>query len=128
MWKIYVRLKVLTEKGKENANVELRQYQETGLRRLFSGYTVGDIQGRTIHSDGTIIPFTGKPYEKVVDKDAYHKEDVEGFHAAGCAGRKHHRISLSPCVMTMTSLIPPSWIHSVRTLYTQGTLYLETNG
>ena len=30
--------------------------------------TVEDIQGRTIHSDGTIIPFTGKPYEKLIEK------------------------------------------------------------
>ncbi|HEV2645243.1 MAG TPA: DUF3857 domain-containing protein [Acidobacteriaceae bacterium] len=78
-WKIYVRLKVLNEKGKENANVELRQYKETGYDGFSSGYTVGDIQGRTIHSDGTIIPFTGKPYEKVVDKGAYHKEVSKVF-------------------------------------------------
>ncbi|HEV2618769.1 MAG TPA: DUF3857 domain-containing protein [Acidobacteriaceae bacterium] len=77
-WKTYVRLKVLTEKGKEYANVELRQRQETEYG-LVRGYTVGDIEGRTIHSDGTIIPFTGKPYEKVVDKGAYHKEVSKVF-------------------------------------------------
>jgi hypothetical protein len=32
------------------------------------GLKVEDIQGRTIHPDGTIIPFTGKPYEKLVEK------------------------------------------------------------
>ena len=32
------------------------------------GQTIGDIEGRTIHSDGTIIPFTGKPYEKLIEK------------------------------------------------------------
>jgi hypothetical protein len=65
-WTKYARLKVLTERGKDYANVELRQYQvnEGG------GYTVGEIQGRTIHPDGTIIPFTGKPFEKLIEKSA----------------------------------------------------------
>ncbi|HEX3967762.1 MAG TPA: DUF3857 domain-containing protein [Edaphobacter sp.] len=64
MFSIYVRLKVLTERGKEFSNVELN------FARISNGggYTVDDIQGRTIHPDGTIIPFTGKPYEKLVEK------------------------------------------------------------
>ena len=32
------------------------------------GYTIRAIAGRTIHPDGTIIPFTGKPYEKLIEK------------------------------------------------------------
>jgi transglutaminase-like putative cysteine protease len=31
-------------------------------------FAVADIEGRTIHPDGTIIPFTGKPYEKLLVK------------------------------------------------------------
>src|SRR5271170_7492603 len=58
----YVRLKVLNERGKEFADVELPY--ATGE----NGYSVDDIQGRTIHPDGTIIPFTGKPYQKLVEK------------------------------------------------------------
>ena len=46
----YVRLKVLTEKGKEYADQEIslegRQFKISG------------VEGRTIHSDGTVIPFT----------------------------------------------------------------------
>jgi hypothetical protein len=49
----YVRLKVLTEKGKELATVRT-PYE----RRNFK---VTDIQGRTIHRDGTVIPLTAKP-------------------------------------------------------------------
>ncbi len=64
MFSIYVRLKVLTERGKEHGNVELSYAKAHGG----GGFTVDDIQGRTIHSDGTIIPFTGKPYEKLVEK------------------------------------------------------------
>ena len=63
MFSIYTRLKVLTERGKEYGNVELNYAHVGG-----GGQTVEDIQGRTIHPDGTIIPFTGKPYDKLVEK------------------------------------------------------------
>ncbi|HTC75110.1 MAG TPA: DUF3857 domain-containing protein [Edaphobacter sp.] len=64
MFSIYVRLKVLTERGKSHSNVEL-SYAKV---HYGGGFTVEDIQGRTIHADGTIIPFTGKPYEKLIEK------------------------------------------------------------
>lgn len=75
MWSKYARIKVLTERGKEYANVELRQYQATDR----GGYTVSDIQGRTIHPDGTIIPFTGKPFEKLIEKGQNYKEMAKVF-------------------------------------------------
>jgi hypothetical protein len=77
-WSVYVRLKVLTERGKEYANVELRQYEVTNWESA-GGYTVKDIQGRTIHPDGTIIPFTGKPFEKLVEKGQGVKEMAKVF-------------------------------------------------
>jgi Domain of Unknown Function with PDB structure (DUF3857)/Transglutaminase-like superfamily len=49
----YVRIKVLTEKGKELATVHVPY--EHGVD------SVTDIQGRTIHSDGTVVPLTAKP-------------------------------------------------------------------
>ncbi len=49
----HARIKVLTEKGKELATVELPY--------LKGSWKIGDIKGRTIHSDGTIVPLTGKP-------------------------------------------------------------------
>jgi hypothetical protein len=64
-WMKYVRLKVLTERGKQYADVELAQYSSD-----YGGYTVSDIQGRTIHPDGTIIPFTGKPLQKLIEKSS----------------------------------------------------------
>ena len=64
MFSIYIRLKVLTERGKEFGNVELG-YANV---RDGGGYTINDIAGRTIHSDGSVIPFTGKPFEKLVEK------------------------------------------------------------
>jgi len=63
MFSVYERIKILTEGGKERANVELK-YQAGGEM----GYALSDIAGRTIHPDGTIIPFTGKPYERTVVK------------------------------------------------------------
>jgi hypothetical protein len=50
---IYQRIKVLTEKGKSLATVELPY--------LRGDWKISDISGRTIHPDGTIIPLTGKP-------------------------------------------------------------------
>jgi hypothetical protein len=50
---IYERIKVLTEKGKELATVSIPY--EPGADK------VTDVQGRTIHADGTVIPFVTKP-------------------------------------------------------------------
>jgi Domain of Unknown Function with PDB structure (DUF3857)/Transglutaminase-like superfamily len=61
---IYTRLKVLTDRGKEYSNVELN-YAHV---REGGSVSIEDIQGRTIHPDGTIIPFTGKPYDKLIEK------------------------------------------------------------
>ncbi len=74
-WSKYVRLKVLNERGKDYANVELKQY-DAGDK---GGYTISDIQGRTIHPDGTIIPFTGKPFQKVMEKSQGYKETAKVF-------------------------------------------------
>jgi hypothetical protein len=62
MHSFYFRVKVLTEKGKDYANVELPFYVGDG------GTSVTDIGGRTIHPDGTIVEFNGKPYEKLIAK------------------------------------------------------------
>jgi hypothetical protein len=51
----YVRLKILTEGGKDLANVELKYISEG-----YTNYSVDNIAGRTIHPDGTVIPFSGK--------------------------------------------------------------------
>jgi hypothetical protein len=64
VFSIYVRLKILNDLGKERANVEL----EYAHASEGSAMKIQDIQGRTIHSDGTIIPFTGKPYDKLIEK------------------------------------------------------------
>jgi hypothetical protein len=55
---VYMRIKVLTEPGRKYADVEIPY-----SRRHF---TIYDVSGRTIHSDGSIIPFTGKPFDRVI--------------------------------------------------------------
>jgi transglutaminase-like putative cysteine protease len=66
----YNRIKVLTEEGKKYANVQLNYtvYTPDVSFDVGDDKKVGVIQGRTIHPDGTIIPFTGKPFRKVLEK------------------------------------------------------------
>lgn len=71
MRSMYVRLKVLTRAGEEKANVRVEYASDVASEDASTpdyGVTVTDVAGRTIHSDGTVIPFTGKPYKRVVEK------------------------------------------------------------
>jgi hypothetical protein len=55
----YERIKILTEKGKDLATVEVP----------YGGpFKVEAIKGRTIHADGTIIPLVGKPEDLLAEK------------------------------------------------------------
>jgi hypothetical protein len=58
----YVRIKVLTEKGKELATVELPY--------LKGSEKISEIKGRTIHADGSTHPLTLKPEDLLVAKVA----------------------------------------------------------
>lgn len=59
--RVYARIKILTEKGKE---------QFSDIEIPYEGGTsdIRAVEGRTIHADGTVIPFTGKPYSKELVK------------------------------------------------------------
>lgn len=56
---IYRRIKILTEKGKQWADVEINVVPDTSIK---------DLKARTIRPDGSIVDFTGKPFEKTVLK------------------------------------------------------------
>jgi hypothetical protein len=56
----YARIKVLQEKGKELATVEIPYWHGNSK--------VDDIKARTIHADGTVIPLTGKPEDLLAAK------------------------------------------------------------
>ena len=63
---MYARIKILTEKGKEMfSDIEI-PYEATN-------FGVTNIAGRTIHPDGTVIPLTAKPIDKLVVKSASYK-------------------------------------------------------
>ena len=75
----YVRIKVLTERGRELATVHV--YQETihynnaiGFREK-DVFKVTDIKGRTIHPDGTVVELDAKTKElhPAEDKQALQK-------------------------------------------------------
>lgn len=55
----YARIKVLTEKGKSLATVEIPYVGD---------YKISSIKARTIHPDGTIIPLEGKPEDLLTAK------------------------------------------------------------
>jgi hypothetical protein len=56
----YARIKVLSEKGKEGATVEI-PYER-------SNFKITDIKARTIHSDGAVIPLNVRPEDLVLVK------------------------------------------------------------
>ncbi|WP_263375829.1 DUF3857 domain-containing protein [Granulicella aggregans] len=74
MYSEYVRLKILTDGGKDHANVEVKYVAGGDM-----GFSITDVAGRTIHPDGTVIPFTGKPYERMVVKAQGFKEKAKVF-------------------------------------------------
>ena len=66
---LYVRMKILTEAGKKYADVPV----------LYPGryFSVASVEGHTIHPDGTVIPFTGKPFQKEIYKsNAYTEKET----------------------------------------------------
>lgn len=72
----YARIKILAEDGKKYANVEIAY---TSVSGDWNNNSVDDVQGRTIHPDGTIIPFTGKPYEEVIEKGKDYRYQAKVF-------------------------------------------------
>ena len=55
----YRRIKILNDKGLRYADVEIP---------IFPGESLSSLKARTIHPDGKIIDFTGKPFEKTLIK------------------------------------------------------------
>ncbi len=109
MHSVYVRLKVLSEEGKKYADVEIpyekRNYEITG------------VSGRTIHSDGTVVPFTGKPYDKLIVKTStYHYQaKVFSMPDVQVGSILEYKYVLR---YEDHSLLPPTW-------YIQSDLYLR---
>jgi Domain of Unknown Function with PDB structure (DUF3857) len=58
--KDYIRIKILTEEGRKQGDIEIRYFPDEA--------SIHNIKARTIHSDGAVIPFDGKVYDKTVLK------------------------------------------------------------
>ena len=56
---VYARIKIMTEAGKQ-------EFSDVRMEYVQDLQSVHDVEGRTIHSDGTVIPFAGKPFDKEV--------------------------------------------------------------
>jgi len=68
---VYMRIKVLSEGGRKYADVRIPYYRgESNIR---------DVHGRTIHQDGSIVEFQGKPFEQAVVKSKGVKIQVKSF-------------------------------------------------
>jgi len=67
----YARIKVLEEKGKELATIEV-PYERDDIR-------ITDIKGRTIHADGTVIPLEVKPEDLLAVKVGQHQFNRKVF-------------------------------------------------
>jgi hypothetical protein len=68
---VNTRIKVLTDAGRKYADVELPYNRH--------GFTISEINGRTIHADGSVVPFQGKPFDKVVLKGRSVRLHVKTF-------------------------------------------------
>jgi hypothetical protein len=58
----YFRIKILTEQGRQFANVEIPYLKEE------ASVSISNIRARTIRPDGTIVNFDGQIYEKTLEK------------------------------------------------------------
>ncbi len=56
---VYRRIKILTEAGKKYADAEIE---------IDPGESLKQLMARTLHPDGTIVEFQGKPFEKTLSK------------------------------------------------------------
>jgi len=68
--RVYERIKILTEEGRKHADIEIPYNKKQ--------FKIKDMKGRTIHSDGTMVPFEGKPIEREMlrGRDLHYKTKV----------------------------------------------------
>ena len=66
-WTYYYRIKILNQAGRDHySNISI-QYP-TQSADLY--YDISSIAARTIHPDGTIDPFTGRPFDRIVERSS----------------------------------------------------------
>jgi hypothetical protein len=97
----YYRIKIFTDAAKKYADIEIRYDRDF--------FRLSDLKARTVLSDGTIVPFDGKVFDKVVAKRHGFDVRATGFALpnvqAGCILEYRYRLTWSSGYF----LIPP-WI------------------
>jgi Domain of Unknown Function with PDB structure (DUF3857)/Transglutaminase-like superfamily len=68
---VYERIKILNDAGREYANVEIPYSRR--------GFSIAGISGQTVHADGSVVPFTGKAFDKTVLKGGEIRINVKSF-------------------------------------------------
>jgi Domain of Unknown Function with PDB structure (DUF3857)/Transglutaminase-like superfamily len=68
---VHERIKILTEAGRQYADVEI-PYRKRG-------FTIRGISGQTVHADGSVVRFQGKSFDKTVIKGGGFKVNVKTF-------------------------------------------------
>ena len=57
---VYFRIKILTEEGRKNADIEIPFFSSQGQ--------INNLHARTIETDGMIVNFSGRPFDKSIVK------------------------------------------------------------
>ncbi len=68
---VYQRIKILTDAG-------IQKYSDVSLYS-YRGRSVSEVRARTIHADGKIINFEGKPFDKIVYKGHGARLNIKSF-------------------------------------------------
>ncbi len=117
MFSVYVRLKVLNEGGKKFGDIELK-YAAGGP----GSFNIDGIAGRTIHPDGSVVMFTGKPYEKLIEKGQGYRYMAKVFSMpdvqVGSIIEYRYKLRYGDFYF-----VPPQW-YIQSELYTRGAHYL----
>ncbi len=131
-WFVYERIKILNEKalnpdarGKTYADVEIPLFNIEDIVE-----TITDLKARTIKPDGTIVEFTGKPFEKIIFKSRGNKIAVKAFSmpevsVGSIVEYKFRRTYSAPGYMMVKIFAPSVWdiqseLHTVKeSLYYQ---------
>jgi hypothetical protein len=67
----YIRIKVFGQEGKKYGDIEVK---------YVDGFSnINDIEARTIHADGSIVPFAGKVYDKLIVRSGRSRVKAKTF-------------------------------------------------
>jgi Domain of Unknown Function with PDB structure (DUF3857)/Transglutaminase-like superfamily len=98
---VYKRIKILRETGRERADVEIS---------IEPGQSLKEINARTIHPDEQIVDFSGKPFEKILNKTRGVKYTAQAFTlpdvTVGSIIEYRYVITLPPGVVSPISAWP----------------------